>query len=170
MSLKIIGAVLVVAACGGIGISMAAAHRREERGFSWLIKAINFMEWELQFRLTPLPGLCRSAAGEAGGEVGQIFSDLADELDRQVAPDAAACMGAAIRKTPRLSADMKNNLTSLGHCLGRFDLQGQLKGLESVRLACCQQLSALHTNRQQRLRGYQTLGFCAGAALVILFI
>lgn len=170
MSLKIIGAVLVVAACGGIGISMAAAHRREERGLDRLIKAIHFMEWELQFRLTPLPGLCRAAAEEAGVEIRQIFSDLADELDRQVAPDAAVCMSAVIRKRPRLSGEMKDNLSNLGHCLGRFDLQGQLKGLENVRLACCQQLSDLQTNRKERLRGYQTLGFCAGAALVILFI
>ncbi len=170
MTMKFIGAILVVAACGGVGISMAAAYRREERRLGLLIKAINYMEWELQFRLTPLPGLCRAAAEEATGEIGRIFSGLADELDRQVAPNVSVCMATAVHNVSGLSCEMKNILISLGHCLGRFDLQGQTKGLEAVRSECQRQLSALNTNRQQRLRCYQTLGFCAGAAVVILFI
>lgn len=170
MTLKMIGAVLTLTASGGIGLSMAAAHRREERGLESLIKAVNFMEWELQFRLTPLPGLCRTAAEETGGELGQVLSDLAEELDRQVAPNASACMDAVIQKSSNLPRNMAENLTNLGQCLGRFDLQGQLKGLETVRSSCLHQLATLQNNRQQRLRGYRTLGFCAGAALVILFI
>ena len=31
-------------------------------------------------------------------------------------------------------------------------------------------LSRLETNRENRLRSYQTLGLCAGAALAILFL
>ena len=61
-------------------------------------------------------------------------------------------------------------LSELGESLGRFDLPGQLKGLEAVRRKCLMELEALGRNRTERLRCYQTLGLCAGAALVILFI
>ena len=54
--------------------------------------------------------------------------------------------------------------------IGRFDLEGQLQGLESVRVYCRDQLDNLAKDRDVRLRSYQTLGLCAGAALAILFV
>ena len=58
----------------------------------------------------------------------------------------------------------------MGSSLGRFDLEGQLQGLESVRIYCREQLDELSKDRDVRLRSYQTLGLCAGAALAILFV
>jgi len=49
-------------------------------------------------------------------------------------------------------------------------MEGQLKGLESVRQECRRQVETLSYNRDARLRSYQTLGLCAGAALAILFV
>jgi len=62
------------------------------------------------------------------------------------------------------------HLDLLGSSLGRFDLKGQLSGLESVRNTCRKTLEEMNRNRDNRLRSYQTLGLCCGAALVILFI
>ena len=59
---------------------------------------------------------------------------------------------------------------TLGRTLGRFDLDGQLIGLENARRDCRRAVDALSENRDNRLRCYQTLGLCAGAALAILFI
>ena len=170
MSLKIIGAVLIIATCGGVGISMAATHRRDEKGLRSLIGALNLMECELQFRLTALPELCRNSASAQKGEVGQVLDRLAMELDGQVAPDVETCMEAAIGEFPKLSPRMRRNLQNLGHSLGKFDLNGQLKGLAEVRSQCALELNEMSTGREIRLRGYQTLGFCVGAALAILFI
>jgi hypothetical protein len=49
-------------------------------------------------------------------------------------------------------------------------LEGQLQGIASVHSACERTLEQLSNNREMRLRSYQTLGLCVGAALVILFI
>ena len=170
MSLKLIGAILIIAACGGVGFSMAAAHRREETALRQLIGALDYMGCELQYHLTPLPELCRNAAGESGGAVSQVLLCLASELENQIAPDAAACMNAAISKTSRLPQRAKQNLVTLGSSLGRFDLQGQLSGLESARIQCRRELDSLSKDRDVRLRSYQTLGLCAGSALAILFL
>ena len=62
MSIKLIGAALIIAGCDGVGFSMAAAHRREESALRQLIGALDYMGCELQYHLTPLPELCRSAA------------------------------------------------------------------------------------------------------------
>ena len=170
MSIKIIGAMLIVAACGCVGFFMAAAHRREENALRQLIGALDYMGCELQYHLTPLPELCRYAAAEGGGSVSQVLICLASELENQIAPDAASCMSAAISKTPKLPQRVRKNLSRLGTSLGRFDLPGQLKGLDAARQQCRQDLEELSKDRDLRLRNYQTLGLCAGSALAILFL
>lgn len=170
MSIKLIGAILIIAGCGGVGFSMAAAHRREEKALWQLIGVLNYMGCELQYHLTPLPELCRCAAEQTVGNIRQLFQNLASELEGQIAPDATACMNAAIAKTSRLPQQARKNLLMLGTSLGRFDLQGQLKGLEAARQQCRRDLDGLTRDRDVRLRSYQTLGLCAGSALAILFL
>ena len=109
MSLKLIGAVLIIAGCGGVGFSMAAAHRREENALRQLIGALDYMGCELQYHLTPLPELCRCAATESGGCISKVLLNLASELESQIAPDAASCMNAAISKTPKLPPRVRKN-------------------------------------------------------------
>ena len=65
---------------------------------------------------------------------------------------------------------LREELKLMGKTLGRFDLDGQLRGLESVKDDCIRALEKLSDNRDVRLRSYETLGLCAGAALAILLI
>lgn len=170
MTIKLIGAVLVVTGCGGFGFAMAAAHRREEQALGQLLIALEYMECDLSCRLTPLPQLCRAAANAVTGPVHIFFGLLAEELEAQVAPDAQSCVRAAAERMPGLSQSMRLQLLELGNTLGRFDLPGQLRGLRSAQNRCRLSLEELTRNRDNRLRSYQTLGLCAGAALAILFL
>ncbi len=170
MNVKLLGAMLIVLACGGFGFSLAAAHRREEGALSQLIRGLDFMACELQYRLTPLPELCRQTAREISGPVGQVFDALARELASQNQPEPGKCMATAVAAVKGLPERSGRLLLDLGRGLGRFDLDGQLKGLDAVRQSCRQALEELGRNREGRLRSYQTLGLCAGAALAILFL
>lgn len=170
MSYRWMGAVLVIVGCGGFGFSMAAGYRREAATLRQLIRVLNYMEWEMQYRLTALPELCRQAGKEAKGPVREVFANLARELDWRSAPDAASCMASALKRSRNLSRGCREILMELGRTLGRFDLPGQLKGLQEVRKACQGELDALEKNRDVRLRSYETLGLCAGAALAILLL
>ena len=170
MTIKWIGALLVIAGCGGVGFTMAASYKREEWCLRALLRALDFMTCELQFRLTPLPELCCTAGKECGGPAGQALTALALELESQISPDADSCMYAALSKMDDLPASTVDALHLLGKSLGRFDLEGQLQGIESVRSHCRRELANLEAGRDQRIRGYQTLGVCAGAALAILFV
>lgn len=170
MTIKLIGAVLVFAGCGGFGFAMAAAHRREEQNLGQLLAALEFMECDLSCRLTPLPQLCRATAGVVSGAVHTFFLLLAGELEAQVAADAGCCVRAVLERMPELSPTLSARLLDLGNTLGRFDLPGQLRGLRSAQSLCRLSLEELTRNRDSRLRSYQTLGLCAGAALAILFL
>ena len=168
--MKIIGAVLIVAACGGFGFMVAISHRKEEKSLRELLLLLDYMECELQYRLTPLPMLCRQAAEEGSTQIHRAFMYLSQELEQQVSPDVCRCMSAALIKSKELPRFTHKAMLMLGHSLGRFDLDGQLKGLAFVRQQCSQDLDKLCRNKDARLRSYQTLGLCAGAAMAILLV
>ena len=170
MSVKWIGVILIVGSCGAFGCSLAAAHRREARCLRQLIAVLDYMACELQYRLTPLPALCRQAACESNGVIRQVLSSFAEELEDQVTANVADCMNAAMARSAEIPELTKESLTVLGQSLGRFDLDGQLRGLESIRQTCRHKLEGLEADKEVRLRSYQTLGLCAGAALAILLI
>lgn len=170
MSYKWIGAACIVLSCGGYGIALAASHRREERELSALLSALDYMACELQYRLTPLPDLCRQAASTANGWVRRVFRGLAGELENQIAPNVEACMEKTLKEAgdaPKIAGSI---LRTLGKSLGRFDLEGQLSGLDAAREQGRAAQKSLARNRDTRLRSYETLGFCAGAAIAILFL
>lgn len=170
MKIKIIGAFLVMAGSGGFGMVLVASHKAELKALRQLISVLDYMECELQYRLTPLPLLCRQASLEISGPLREIFLQLCKELEDQISPDVSRCMHAAVSRCRNIPKLTEECLLSLGQTLGRFDLQGQLSGLEAVRKTCRSKLESMERNKEMRLRGYQTLCLCAGAALAILLI
>lgn len=170
MLIKYLGAGMVVVGCGWTGFRISASHRKETRMLKELISLLEYMECELRYRLTPLPQLCRKASEISGGMLGCVFMALAEELENQISPDAAYCMRTVLGKETALKNICRDLLLTLGQTLGSFDLEGQLSGLEAVRQECGRELKARQENQDVRLRSYQTLGVCAGAALAILLI
>ncbi len=168
--LNYIGAGLIIAACGTVGFSMAVNHRKEESALRRLIAALAYMESELEYTLPQLPILVHHTGEKSSGEIAKVFLDLSRELESQISPDVSRCMAAVLARHSGLPQVTKGFFEELGHSLGCFDLQGQLKGLSAVRNGCLRCMESLENNRDVRLRSYQTLGLCAGAALAVLLI
>lgn len=166
---RIIGAGCIFLGCGSFGFAMAAANRREEQELCRWLAALEFMSCELSYHLSPLGNLCRGAAEHSSGTVRQFLSALAACLERQTAADAQLCVHEVLvhlETTPRL----RRLFRDFGATLGRFDLAGQLRGLENGIRSAGEALRALRDGAAERRRRYQTLGLCAGAALAILFL
>ena len=90
-------------------------------------------------------------------------------LDEQVFSDASYCMEVALERE-NLPRSVTGIHKMLGQTLGSYDLAGQMGELAAVKGACQEALDSLRENISQRLRSYQTLGLCAGAALAILLM
>ena len=73
MGYKWFGALLIIGSCSGCGFAIAAGKRREERMLYQLMGILQVMDADLQYRLTPLPELCRMAAGEVKGILQVLF-------------------------------------------------------------------------------------------------
>lgn len=167
--IRILGAACMVLGCGGFGFAMAAASRREEAELRLLLNALEYMSCELSYRQTPLPQLCRGAAEGERGSVPRFFQSLAGKLEQGDAPDVQVCVHEVLGQM-ELSRTLAQLLRELGGTLGRFDLPGQLRGLEAAIRSTELALRTLRDGAQERRRSYQTLGLCTGAALAILFI
>ena len=170
MGYKWIGAILIMASCSGCGFAIAAGKRREEQLLYQLTEILQFLEADLQYRLTPLPELCRMAAGETKGILRTVILNLYRELKWQKLPDAGSCMYAAIQRSGEIPPRVRRLLVQLGHTLGKFDLPGQLRGLELSIRETERVLRIIREGAPQRRRSWQTLGLCVGAALAILFV
>lgn len=170
MTLQWIGAAMVIGGCGGFGLTLAAGEKREIQMLRQLMAVLEEMEWELQYRLTPLSGLCRIGAKAAKGRLQRIFLDLAKQLDGRDQAYVSGCMNGLLVHQKNLPRSVRRLLTGLGNSLGRLDLTGQVQGLQAVKAGCARELERLERNRDTRLRSYQTLGLCAGAALAILLV
>ena len=170
MSYRLLGAILIISGCGGFGMSLVSNQRHQENLLHRLISAIQFMQWELQYRLTPLPELLAAAGKQGGGEIAAVLQAVSRELSAEVMPDAASCMQKILRQQDQLPRTARIQLRKLGSSLGCFDLAGQLEGLKEVERSCQAALQDMEKDRPQRFRCYKTRGFCGGLALVILFI
>lgn len=170
MLTKLIGAVLVIAGCGCCGLAIAGAHRKQVHTLQQLVYLLDYMECELQYHCTPLPELCRQIAAEGNGILRNIFLSLALQLEDHITPDISVCMDKALAQHVDCPSQTSYVLRLLGHSIGRFDMEGQLRGLEYIRTECRRRLDALTKDQDARLRSYKTLSVCAGAALCILFV
>ena len=169
MTIRVLGAGLLMAGCWGFGWSISASHRAEVRMLRQLLAATQEMEWELRYRLTTVPALCRLAAGKTGGPVQDIFRELGQALDSCAVSEVSGCMNGLLSKSP-VPRRVNQCLKELGETLGRFDLESQLLGLQALSHRCRELLGETEANAAERMRTYQTLALCAGAALVILFV
>ena len=167
--IRMIGAGFIVAGSGAFGFAMAAAHRREERQLAVLLKSLEYMSCELNYRQTPLPVLCRDAAMGEKGCVPDFFRELALELEKAEAPDVQVCVWEVLQRVDP-APGLRRLLRELGATLGRFDLPGQLRGLEGAIRSTEEAIRTIRDGAADRRRSYQTLGLCVGAAMAILFL
>ena len=170
MSFKIWGAICIILSCSAVGFIFALNVKKEIETLKQFISDLGFMKCELQYRRTPLPILCNLTASISKGKMHSFFEYVTQELENQVTPDAEKCMLIALEKCKDMPAAAKKGIQNLAATLGRFDLEGQITGIEAVYEELCQQLTVYNLNLDKRIRSYRTLGICAGAALAILLL
>ena len=170
MIFRVLGAILIVLGCGGFGMMICFTYKREEEMLRQLIHALDFIQCELKFRLTPLPELCAGASSVCKGTISRYFHLLSQELASQNSPDVRTCTKSAKASMGNLPARLDKAFELLDLSLGQLDAQGQILALDTLRDHCRTELASMSENRESRLRSYQTLGICAGAALVILLV
>lgn len=170
MTIKIMGAMCVVLGCGAFGFIVAGNSHKEMSMLRQLITALEFMECELNYRMTPLPQLFRRTAGISSGCIRKFFLYFAEELSTQPSKSMNMCLSKSLTRCPEIPPLTLRRIKELGKSLGSFDLSGQIRCIQAANAENDRIYKELCQDHKVRIRSYKTLGLCAGAALVIIFI
>lgn len=170
MWLRLVGAAATVTACSAFGFGVASDYRRRVRMLRDFLSCVQEMELQLQQSLLPLPQLTLQAAALGKGTVYSAMQALSDCLRQGTCPDVAGCMCLALEKAAVADPCIRRFLTELGRTLGRFDLPGQLRGLQSLTESAGRALARMEQEQAGAVRVYRTLGVFGGMALAVYLI
>ena len=167
--LRLAGALMVAGGMSTLGFLAAGGLGRRVRTLRALAGALELMERELSFRLTPMPELLEGLAKRAPPPADRLFArcraGLADLGERSL----GELWREGLAEFP-LKGDERLLLEGLGEVLGRYDGEGQRSALREARSALEGMLEEAQAERVRLGRVYQVTGTAAGAALAILLL
>ena len=169
--LKLLGAVFLLVGGGGLGLGAIRKLEGRVTALRALVEALELMERELGFRLTPMRELLEGTARRVGEPVAGFLAACArglDELGERPLSELWA-EEAGERLTALRPRDLEAVL-SMGAVLGRYDAEGQRGAIAASREELAGFLAAAAEERRKQGRVYGALGLTAGAFLVILLI
>lgn len=170
MTIRLIGAVMILSGSGVLGYLMSSAYRREIKLLCQFLELLDAVECELQYRQEPLPAIFDRISKNRSEEVFILFSALADELRSQIQPDVQSCLYSVMSKHSNLPCSLAGLVNKFGRTLGQYSAKGQLLELEAVRQEAKHLKEHLETEQKVKIKNYRALSICAGAAVVIILI
>lgn len=169
--LKLIGAALILIGASSVGMGTAKELGRRSETLSAFLAALDRMEAELSFRLTPMPELLSRLSNELEGPVGAFFSTCEKGLSTLGDVPFSKVWNQALQEEQlALLPEDRVSLEQLGAVLGQYDVEGQRNAMEGVRhqLALC--LEAARGRQRKIGRVYRALGVSAGVLCILLFL
>lgn len=169
--IRLLGAALVVAGCGVLGMAGVARLDGRTRDLGELAAGLDAPQRELGWRLAPLPQALGAAAKAVHGPAAGFFTQCAQRSDR---PDGQRfqqvwqdCLSTA---TLRLTPGDRALLERLGPVLGRYDGESQRCALEEAAAGLRQLQGEAADDRKRLGRVYGMLGMTAGLFLAIVLL
>ena len=169
--MRLLGAVLVIAGCGGLGLAGVARLDGRVRDLGELAAGLDALQRELGWRLAPLPQALEAAAKAVHGPAEQFFAWCAREAGK---PDGQAFQeiwNTALSAAPlRLGPEDKSLLDRLGPVLGRYDGDSQRLAREDAAAGLRSLQGEAADDRRRLGRVYGVLGMTAGLFLAIILL
>ena len=167
---RMLGAVLVAAGCGWLGLQGAWTLRARARAAEGMAAGLALLEGELELGAPPLPRLLERAARRAAGPARELFLRCAGELDRLEEEPFAALWRRWTAQCAGLSRESREALLPLGDLLGQREGRAQAEGIARVRRHLEDIAAREREDSCRQGRVFQALGLSGGAFLVILLL
>ncbi len=171
--MKLLGAVVLVAAGGAAGMLVAREYSRRPGELKSLLSSIQMLETEIVYGATPLAEALESAAAGSDRGVAAFFQRTARDLRSMKGRTAGEAWQKSLEWFYTVSSLNRREtaiLANLGRALGISDREDQAKHL---RLACEQlkmEIARAEEEAAKNTRMWNYLGFCgAVAAAIILY-
>ena len=169
--IRALGAALLTAGCGSLGLSAVNQLSGRVRDLRELSSGLEILQRELGWRLSPLPGALEAAAGGTHGRAAQFFACCARGARRLDGAPFRTLWSGALEGCPlRLNREDRALLERLGPVLGRYDGESQRQAVEEVLAGLDRQQVQAEDNRRRLGRVYAVLGLTAGLFLSLVLI
>lgn len=170
--IRLMGAFFLMIGAASLGFGAATQLRVRVSTLRALVEALEQMERELSFRLTPMPELMGRLAREAPEPANFLFAYCQEHLYQLGSKSFGELWREAVEKEPELllSDRERQILTALGEVLGRYDAGDQKAALNNTVQELGRCLLRAEEEHQRLGRVYATLGMGSGAILVILLL
>ena len=170
MIYRLFGALLLILGFGGVGFLINRKRRQELRMLQQMNRFLDNVICDLRYRQAPLQQLINSSLDILSGELQVLLKRFSNELEAQISPDVSCCMSAVISSGENLPASVRNILTALGQSLGRYDIQGQVRCLEGIQIACKTNSTNLADELDRSSHCRQAYALGAGAILALIML
>lgn len=167
---KLVGAVLVAAGSGWLGLSAASGLTRRLRAVQAMISGLELLERELWERGAALPELMAALAQRCSQPAAGFFQACAQGCAKLDQVPFGESWRQAVDGLELLSPEARAALLPLGEVLGRYEADSQRQALEHARQALEREELRAEEERRRLGRVYQALGLSGGAFLVILLL
>lgn len=167
---KLFGGFLVVCASAWVGFGAAKTIRSLENNLHEMRSALEYMKCELLYTTDRYSDLCRKLAHNSTGKVSAFFHALEtmSSLDgyEPIGSTSKAMKSSGLRIPPAAEYAVEQLFDGFGRC----DMNGQLQKISLCSAAIEQQSEQISKSAETRCKTYETVGICAGVALMILVI
>ena len=165
------GAAMLIAGCGGLGLSAADRLNSRVRDLRELSAGLEILQRELGWRLSPLSEALETAAGGTHGQTARFFTFCAQGTRQLAGTPFRTLWSKGLEQCPlRLSREDRGLLEQLGPVLGRYDGDSQRQALENVLAGLSRQQAQAEDDRRRLGRVYGVLGVTAGLFLALVLI
>ncbi|KNZ70709.1 stage III sporulation protein AB [Thermincola ferriacetica] len=169
--LKLIGAFLAVAACGGIGLTVAQHYIQRPKQLRAMLSALQMLETEIVYGATPLPDAMENVGRNCDEKIGRIFLAARDFLCSAEGLTAGEAWHLAVEKYGYDLAFIREDLSVLKRIsgfLGCSDRDDQSKHLQLTREQLRYEIAKAEAVAQSNGKVWKSLGFLFGLVLVLM--
>lgn len=168
--IKIIGGVIVFAACALIGFFLASSKCERVKELRSFIQALNMLETEIRFALCTLPEAFLKISVLVDEKISDIFRTAAEKMQETRVNAFLAWKSALEEKRPLLALNNEDFLIleSLGASLGNADVENQVKSIRLVVERLKNQECKAEEEKTKSGKLLKSMGVLAGLTLVII--
>ena len=171
--LKIMGALIILGACGYAGLTVASRYRQRPRDLRYLQSALQMLETEISYGATPLPDALERVSQRCEPGVSLLFFRTREMLLTGEGITAWEAWSRALQEFYNSSAINGSDLSvlkALGTTIGISDREDQVKHLRLAREQLKIEAAKAEEDAVKNVKLYNYLGFLGGLTIVLIFI
>jgi stage III sporulation protein AB len=173
MILKIIGGLMVFAACSLIGIAAANKYSFRPKDIRRFRSSVQMLETEIIYGCTPLPQAFNNISAKVEGPLKKFYSMISEDLNvgNSYSLDDSWSKGVdRLLHETRLKNIDRELISEFGRVLGSSDREDQKKHFELFYIQLKQHEEVAEEERSKNERMYKTLGILSGLVIFILLV